>query len=248
MGVGAHELKNALSPIRGWTDLLRNGVLGDINDQQSNYLSVIKSNADRMQLIIDDLKDFAKMRANELRVVPEPIDFRKVAIETLRTFTAQLEEKEQTLVNNVSEDLPLIMGDHQRLVQVMTNFISNANKYSPNGAVITLDAQVERDRQNDAGRHLGDFMHITVADTGIGMSEEDQREMFTPYFRSENQDAHEQPGTGLGMSLTRELIIQHDGEVWLESELGEGTTFHFTIPLAKEVEEAKEIASEPASD
>ena len=248
MGVGAHELKNALSPIRGWTDLLRNGVLGDINDQQSNYLSVIKSNADRMQLIIDDLKDFAKMRANELRVVPEPIDFRKVAIETLRTFTAQLEEKEQTLVNNVSEDLPLIMGDHQRLVQVMTNFISNANKYSPNGAVITLDAQVERDRQNDAGRHLGDFMHITVADTGIGMSEEDQREMFTPYFRSENQDAHEQPGTGLGMSLTRELIIQHDGEVWLESELGEGTTFHFTIPLAKEVEEAKEVASEPASD
>ena len=245
MGVGAHELKNALSPIRGWTDLLRNGVLGDVNDQQANYLSVIKSNADRMQLIIDDLKDFAKMRANELRVEPEPTDFRKVVVETLRTFTAQLEEKDQNLVNNVEEKLPLIMGDSQRLIQVMTNFVSNANKYSPNGATITLDAQVERDRKNESGGRLGDFLHITVADTGIGISEEEQRKMFTPYFRSENQDAREQPGTGLGMSLTRELIIQHGGEVWLESELGEGTTFHFTIPLATE-EEIETI--EPASD
>jgi signal transduction histidine kinase len=83
-----------------------------------------------------------------------------------------------------------------------------------------------------------------VQDTGLGISQEDQKKMFTPYFRSNNEEALERPGTGLGMSLTRELIRLHNGEVWIESEIGKGSIFHFTIPLAKE----EEPASEPASD
>ena len=244
MGVGAHELKNALAPVKGWSDFLLNGALGEVNEQQKNSLGVIKSNVGRAELIIQDLRDFAKMRAQELTVSPEPIHFRNVVIETLRPFTSQIEEKEQILHNRVSEDLPLINGDFNRLIQVMTNFISNANKYSPNGATITLNAVVERQRQNTRGAVLGDFLHITIADDGIGISKEDQKRMFTPYFRSTNDEALEKPGTGLGMSLTREIIRQHGGDVWVESELGDGATFHFTIPLAPE----EERTSEPASD
>ncbi|MEM6284549.1 MAG: ATP-binding protein, partial [Chloroflexota bacterium] len=163
----------------------------------------------------------------------------------LRPFTAQIEEKEQILDNKViHKELPDIYGDPNRLIQVMTNFVSNANKYSQNGATITLDASVERDKRDPNGKLLGDFLHITVADNGIGISEEDQKKMFKPYFRSTNDEAQAKPGTGLGMYLTRRLIEQHGGNVWLESDLGKGTTFHFTIPLAPE----EEPASEPASD
>ncbi len=243
MGVGAHELNNALTPVKAWSDFLLNGAFGEVNEQQKNSLGVIKSNVGRAELIISDLRDFAKMRANELLIKPEPIHFRNVVVETLRPFTSQIEEKDQTLDNSVSEDLPLVNGDFNRLIQVMTNFVSNANKYSPNGATITLNAVVERDRVVK-GEVQGDFLHVTVADDGIGISKEDQKQMFQPYFRSTNEEAQEQPGTGLGMSLTREIILKHGGDVWVESELGDGSTFHFTIPLAPE----EERASEPASD
>lgn len=249
MGIGAHELKNALAPIRGWTDLIKSGALGPINEQQSNYLGVVKANADRAKTIIDDLRDFAKMRADELRVTLEPISFRNVVIETLATFTNQIEEKDQELVNDVREDLPLVMGDQGRLIQVMTNFISNANKYSPSGAKITLGAEVIHDMKDEKGRNIGDFLHISVADTGIGISDEDMKKLFTPYFRSTNEEALDKPGTGLGMSLTKNLIEQHGGRVWVNSVLGEGTTFNFTLPLAPAEEPANpEAESEPASD
>lgn len=256
MGVGAHELKNALAPIRGWTDLLKNGVMGEVNDQQSNYLGVIKSNADRMQLIIEDLRDFAKWRAKELKITPEAISLRNVVDTTLQQFLQAIEEKEQTVVNNVAHDLPLISADSKRLTQVLINFVSNANKYSPNGATITLNATVERGRKDRQGKVVGDFMVISVADTGMGMSDEDQKQMFRPYFRSDAAKQSEIPGTGLGMSLTKELINLHGGDVWLDSELGVGTTFTFTIPLARDTDGDDKSASEtnpsrsaePASD
>ncbi|MEM6528573.1 MAG: GAF domain-containing protein, partial [Chloroflexota bacterium] len=243
MGIGAHELKNALTPIRGYVDLVK--AMGGVNDKQTDFLEVIKRNTDRARLIITDLRDFAADRAEELNINPGTVSLRHIVIETLRPFTAQIEEKEQILDNKViHKELPDIYGDPNRLIQVMTNFVSNANKYSQNGATITLDASVERDKRDPNGKLLGDFLHITVADNGIGISEEDQKKMFKPYFRSTNDEAQAKPGTGLGMYLTRRLIEQHGGNVWLESDLGKGTTFHFTIPLAPE----EEPASEPASD
>jgi signal transduction histidine kinase len=233
MGVGAHELKNALAPIKGWTDFLMSGMLGTVTDQQENSLKVIKSNVGRAELIIQDLRDFARMQANELRVRAEPTSMRNIVVETLRTFTQQLEDKDQRLVNHIiNKELPDIMGDSQRLIQVMTNFISNANKYSPEEATITLDAEVLENRPDDQP----DALMVSIADTGMGIGEEDQKKMFQPYFRTQQAEESDIPGTGLGMSLTKEIIMQHGGDVWLESELGVGTTFFFTIPLATEAD------------
>lgn len=249
MGVGAHELKNALAPIKGWTDFMMSGMLGEVNERQTNSLSVIKANVSRAELIIQDLRDFAKMRANELRVNVEPIHFRNVVIETLRPFTQQIEEKEQTLINNVTEDLPHVLGDSQRLIQVMTNFVSNASKYSDNGATITIDAVVENDhRDRKTGKVLGDYLVVSISDTGMGISEEDQKQMFQPYFRSNNPEALEKHGTGLGMSLTKELINQHKGDVWLTSVLGEGSSFFFSLPIAKEDEPTDTETQDPVAE
>lgn len=244
MGVGAHELKNVLAPIKGWTDFLMSGMLGTVTEQQEKSLSVIKNNVGRAELIIQDLRDFAKMRAQELKISPEPTTIRNVVVETLRPFTQQFEEKQQVLVNHILEkELPYIMGDAQRLIQVMTNFVSNAHKYSPEEATITLDAVVRNGR-------TGPMLVVSIADTGMGISQEDQKQMFTPYFRTQAAKESEIPGTGLGMSLTKEIIVQHGGDVWLESEVDVGTTFYFSIPLApaEEAQDDAEAVSEPASD
>jgi signal transduction histidine kinase len=232
MGVGAHELKNALTPIKSYTEVLLMGLQGAVSDPQKGSLEVIKRNVSRAELIIQDLRDFAKLKANQLDVKPEPISIRAVAIETLRQFLNAIEEKEQELVNNIGEGLPMIYADSLRMVQVMTNFISNANKYSPEGATITLNAVVRRDQKDKNGRAVQDYMEISIADTGMGISESDQKKMFQPYFRTNSAKESDIPGTGLGMSLTKAIIEQHGGTVWLDSEINVGTTFTFTIPLA----------------
>lgn len=241
----AHELKNPLASIKGYADLIRSGMTGDISGQQRDFLGIIRSNADRMQNIIDDLRDVAARDANKLQVDLEPINFRSVVIDTLIPFQNQLEEKEQVIINLVGENLPLVMGDHKRLLQVMTNFVSNAHKYSPPGATITIGAEIIERYISRRNKAMGTVLHAWVQDTGIGLSKEDMNRIFQEdYFRSDNELAREQKGTGLGMMITKSLIDSHNGEVWVESELGKGSAFHFVIPLA--VEESRQ--TEPASD
>lgn len=249
MGFAAHELKNPLSSVKGYTDVLLSGMTGPLVDQQRDFLNIIKSNAERLQTIINDLRDAAKADANQLTIEPAPISFWNVVIETLRPFQKQLDDKHQDLVNAVAEDLPLIMGDQTRLIQVMTNLVSNAHKYSPPESSITISAAVEENYRSRKGKNLGSVLHVSVADTGIGMSPEDLAKLFKEqYFRSDNPLTREQPGTGLGMMITKSIIERHNGEIWVESELNAGTTFHFVLPLAPKDERVRQKTAEPASD
>jgi signal transduction histidine kinase len=174
-----------------------------------------------------------KLQTNNMRIDLSPVDFRAVITETLRPLQKQIEDKEQTLVMEFPDNLPLINGDQNRLIQVLTNLISNAHKYTPTGGKITLRGEVDSNLRDSKGRELPPMLHIQVRDTGIGMSEEDLDRLFTPYFRSENPAAREQPGTGLGLTISQGIIERHGGEVWVVSRLGEGTGFHFTVPLAE---------------
>jgi signal transduction histidine kinase len=142
--------------------------------------------------------------------------------------------------------MPNIWADQNRLIQVLTNLVSNAHKYTPPEGTITVSAQVIEAVYDNKNRSLGPFLQISVSDTGIGMSEEDLIKLFTPYFRSENPQAREQPGTGLGLTITHGIVQRHGGKIWVESILNQGTTFFFTVPLAAEpaVEELEE-ATQP---
>jgi signal transduction histidine kinase len=245
MGFAAHELKNPLASVKGYTDLMKSGMTGAISDQQRDFLGVIRTNADRMQRIIDDLRDIAAADAGQFKITLEPVNLRNVVMDTLIPFQNQFEEKRQTVINHVSEDLPLVMGDYTRLLQVMTNLVSNAHKYSPPDATITVSAAVNLNYRNRRGQPLGQVVHVRVQDTGIGMSEEDLGRIFQEdYFRSDNKLAREQKGTGLGMIITKRIIEGHNGDIWVESELGRGSVFHFAVPLAPEIVPE----AEPASD
>ena len=208
--------------------MLRKGYIGAVSEKQIHQLNVILANAERMKVIINDLRDFEAMNNNKLKINVAPMDFRTALTETLQSSIQGIEEKQQTLIQNIPDELPQIMGDKTRLVQILTNFVSNANKYSPERAKIIVQV---RPVQLDKPRYPKSFLEISVTDTGIGMNQEDLDGLFKPYFRSRNELAREQSGTGLGLAITKSLILSHGGDVWVTSELGKGTTFFFTIPL-----------------
>jgi len=219
-------------------------------EQQQNMMNIIHSNAERMKTLINDLRDSAKLDANEFSVELEPTDIRHTIINTLQPFMHSFEEKDQNLINNVQENLPLVLGDQNRLLQVLTNLVSNAHKYSPEGTTITISSEIQENYIDKRGKRRGKMMLISIQDEGIGMSEEDKSRLFKErYFRAGN--VGDIKGTGLGMMLTGGIIEKHNGEIWVESELGKGSTFRIAIPLAATEEVIiKEQApqTEPASD
>ncbi len=230
----AHELKNPMTSMKGYTDLLMRGVVGPLNEQQSGFLETIFTNVNRLEALINDLRDVEAQDAGQLKLVMGAVDFSQIIRESLRSLQQVFERKEQEVIHEFKDDLPQVWGDRVRLVQIMLNFLTNANKYTPaNGKVwVKVEATVNIWDPEGVRRVL----HVQIQDTGIGMAEEDLQKIFKQkYFRTDTARASDEPGTGLGMVLTHGLILQHGGQVWVESTPGEGSTFHFTLPLADEI-------------
>ncbi len=226
----SHELKTPMTSIKGYTDLLLQGAVGEVSQTQAQFLSTIRSNIERMATLVSDLADITRIEAGQLRLEKSPIEVRAVIEDTLRGVQNLIEGKNQNLQVRLPDDLPLVQGDQARLVQVMTNLLSNAHKYTPEGGTITVNAEVSANIWDPDGPST--VMHLWVRDTGIGMSEDDLTSLFQKFFRSDQ--AKQVPGTGLGLSITKNLVELHGGAIWAESTLGVGSTFHFTLPLAED--------------
>lgn len=228
----SHELKTPMTSIRGYSDLLAAGAVGPVNEAQANFLKTIHSNVERMQILVSDLADVARIEAGRLRLDYRAESINEIIQEVVNTARNQLESKDQIQLLEVPEQLPLVWGDRGRLIQVLTNLVSNANKYSPPGATITIRAELSENRWDEGG--APQVVHISVSDTGYGINELDQRKIFQKFFRAEDQEIRNVPGTGLGLNITRYLVEIQGGKIWFESEYRRGTTFHFTIPVAEE--------------
>jgi signal transduction histidine kinase len=227
----AHELKNPMTSIKGYTELLAAGAVGQINEMQTNFLGTIRSNVERMSTLVSDLNDNSKIEAGRLRLEFKAVDLKDVVDEVSRSSNRQVEDKKQTLEVKLPADLPRVWADPTRLAQILTNLVNNAHKYTPEAGQITIGAEQHVNQWDPAG--APEVVHIWVRDNGIGISLEDQKKIFQKFFRSEDQKAREAPGTGLGLNITRSLIEMQGGQVWFESEFRQGTTFHFTVPVAE---------------
>lgn len=230
----AHELKNPLTSIKGYSDTLLNPrISGAMNPaQREQFLGVIRTNAERMQGIIDDLRDIAASDAGKLQIASEPLQFHTVVEDTITPFQQQFEQKEQIVTVSMPEKLPAVFGDHKKLVQVLTNLVSNAHKYSPPGTPITVTVEQWDSYKLPNGTDIGPSIYVSVKDSGIGMSPADLKRIFQEdYFRSDDTRARAQKGTGLGMMITQRLVEAHGGRIWVESELDHGSDFQFVIPL-----------------
>lgn len=226
----SHELKNPLTSIRGYTDLLKSGELGEINEAQLQFLTTIRNNIDRMSHFIIDLADVARIEAGRLTLDPEPTSVEVIVEETLGSLEANIARKGQSLSVKLETNLPLIDADPTRMVQVLTNLVSNASKYTPEGGRIMIGAarQAIRDPQTGQQRRV---VHHWVRDNGIGIDQADVGRIFESFFRT-SAARDMAPGTGLGLSIVHNLVEQHGGQIWVESVPGSGSTFHYTIPAS----------------
>lgn len=227
----AHELKNPMTSIKGYTDLLAAGAVGQVNDMQSNFLQTIKSNVERMSTLVSDLNDNSKIEAGRLRLEYKATDIVELVDEVIRTFTRQIEEKKQKLELLIPNGLPLMWADRTRVAQVLTNLVSNAHKYTPEQGAIQIGVEESPNQWDLDGAPR--VIHVWVKDSGIGMTLEDQQKVFQKFFRSDDPKAREAPGTGLGLNITKSLVEMQGGKIWFESQYRQGATFHFTVPVAE---------------
>jgi len=224
----AHELKNPMASIKGYTELVAGGMAGPVTDMQTSFLDTVRSNVDRMDTIVSDLNDLTKIQVGILSLEYHPIQIKDTLDEVVRSLNRQIEEKEQQMELELPEDLAPVWADPARLAQILTNIVSNATKYTPNGGIFGIKAESYTEEDQPGV----DFVHIWVMDSGIGISEEDQEKIFQQYFRTDSAKEMAS-GTGLGLNITKSLIEMQGGRIWFESVFGQGTTFHFTLPVAE---------------
>jgi signal transduction histidine kinase len=225
----AHELKNPMTSIKGYTELLTTGAAGEISETQLNFLSIIRNNTERMNALVSDLNDLTKIETGNIHLEMKPIVLDEMVDELVRSLKKQFEQKNQTFQFIVESGLPALKADPNRLSQVLINLLSNANKYTQETGQITLVAE----KTNQVGEKYFDqpIAHIWVQDNGYGISEQDQKFIFQKFFRSEDQNIRAVSGTGLGLNITRSFVEMMGGSIWFESEIGKGTTFHVVVPF-----------------
>jgi signal transduction histidine kinase len=227
----AHELKSPMTSIKGYTELVAAGAVGEVNEMQANFLRTINSNVDRMSTLVSDLNDDSKIEAGRLRLDYKATALAGVLDEVIEAASRQVADKRHRLDVQFPPDLPAVWADSTRVSQVLTNLISNANKYTPEGGLIEVGAAAAANQWDPGG--AARVVHIWVKDSGIGIGLEDQEKIFQKFFRSEDNRVRESSGSGLGLNITKSLVEMQGGRIWFESELGRGATFHFTVPVAE---------------
>jgi signal transduction histidine kinase len=226
----SHELKNPITSIGGFAELLWIGMAGPINDTQKEMLTSIRTGVKRMVTLFSDLSDISRIESGHLQLDQSSFKLKEVLEEVIDAQQPNLDVKSQSLSIKLPDNLPPIWADRNRVVQVITNLLSNANKYTQDGGQIILGGEKCANQWDPNGDP--EIVHIWVKDNGIGIDLEDQKKIFQKFFRSSDIYATEAPGTGLGLSITKNLVEMQGGRIWFESELRHGTTFHITIPMA----------------
>jgi signal transduction histidine kinase len=219
VSIVTHELRIPLTSIKGYTDLIRQGMVGPVNEKQNEFLDVIRNNVGRMTTLISDLSDISRIERGLLKLELGHASLEDTIEETTNSLRQKLDEKSQELIIDIPDNLPQVYTDPNRLVQILTNLVSNAWKYTPEGGSITIRAM-----------HQDDQVKVEVIDDGIGISQEDQTKLFSQFFRSESPAVREQTGWGLGLNVTKRLVEVLSGDIGVVSKPGGGSRFWFTLP------------------
>lgn len=217
----SHEIRTPLHGVMGLTELLKKEPL---SDEQADYAEMIQSSTENLLVVLNDILDFAKIEANQIKLESIPFDILKVVQDAARSLTFKMNEKGLLLrIVGLDENLPLALGDPFRLHQVLVNLLSNAIKFTPHG-VITITI--------DASKRIGLLLPVifSVADTGIGITAENLPQIFNSFQQANNSIPRLYGGTGLGLTICKNLVELQGGEIRVQSDPGQGSCFFFTIP------------------
>jgi signal transduction histidine kinase len=217
VSIVSHELRTPLTSIQGYADLL----LEDerIVGEERESLTIVRKNADRLLGLINDLLDLSRIEAGRVDLHRTSLDLTRLISEVARSLRPLIEAKQQQLRLDLGDALPVVWADQDRVTQILTNLISNAHKYTLVEGSITVAA-----RRDDG------FVRVDVSDTGVGLSPEDQAQLFTKFFRAHDRSPQAGGGTGLGLVITRLLVELHGGRITVSSAPGQGSTFSFSLP------------------
>lgn len=222
----SHELRTPMTSIKGYADLMLMGAAGPMTDPQIRYLSVIKNNADRLHMLVNDLLDISRIETGKTALDLRPLDIPQIIAQVVDGHLhgrIQHESRALRVQTEIAPSLPLVNADHARITQVLTNLLDNAFNYTPDNGQITVIAKATHS-----------YVHISVKDTGIGIAKENQGKIFDRFYRAEDAEVQRVSGTGLGLAIVRSLIEMHGGRLKVESELGKGSTFTFNLPVVIE--------------
>ena len=216
MNIAAHELKSPVTPIKGYLDL----IISDkgATEQVKNWAKVSLRNSERLLKLVNDILDVSRLDTDTMRFDMERLDTVEILDEIAEDMKPVVKNKNLKFFTNIPRDLPNIMGDRHRLSQVLKNLLVNAVKFTDNGSI-----SIEAEKKDD-------YILISVKDTGIGISKEELKKIFTKFYQAYTGDDRKNEGTGLGLFICKEIVQKHNGEIWGESQLGKGSNFMMKMP------------------
>jgi len=228
----SHELRAPISAIMLSRELLVTRVPGHLSEAQLSLLNGIQDNTDRMMNLVNDLMDISRIENGKLLLKLAPVSLASTLKDVTASLHREFDRKEQSLVLDIPKALPFLWCDRSRLVQVLTNLLSNANKYTPKGGQISVSAATVVDLGSANGS--AEFVRVTVQDNGIGISKKDQDQVFEKFFRSREAESASVPGVGLGLAIVKNLVEVQNGRIWFDSEKSQGTKFHVALPAYRQ--------------
>jgi PAS domain S-box-containing protein len=232
LSVVSHELKTPLHSIKGFVDIILLGKAGPITEVQRDFLETVRQQTGALQNLINDLLEFSRLEAGQVRLRLEPVPLGEVAAAVVEKLEPLARQGEVVLHNRIPSDLDPVEGDRMRLEQVLTNLVDNAIKFTPSGGQVTLEAQ-----------DLGEAVQVWVHDTGIGIPPAERERVFDRFYQVDSGSTRPYRGTGLGLSICKHIVERHQGHIWIEDREGPGTTFTFVLP-----KELKREGEEPSLD
>ncbi|MGB4617496.1 MAG: PAS domain-containing sensor histidine kinase [Dethiobacteria bacterium] len=225
VSIVSHEFRTPLTTILMGTEMLRKGLLGEITPRGKEILEAIDQDCSRLTRLVDNLLELSRIESGTIYLEQEAIDVAGLVQEAVRPLSLQAEKKGVRLVVDLPDHLPTIYGDFNKVVWILTNLVGNALRYTEAGGSITVKV-----------RHRGNRLFFSVQDTGCGIPRQYQDKLFRKYVQVRSKD-RAAGGAGLGLAICKEIVVAHGGEIWVESEEGNGSTFTFTMPLYRQEEE-----------
>jgi len=237
----SHELRTPLNGIIGIAESMFDGAVGELTELQRKNLTLIAHSGRRLANLVNDILDFSKLRHKDIELQLKTVGVREIAEVVLQLNQTLAGNKNLQLINAIPTDLPPAEADENRLQQILYNLVGNAIKFTESGTII-ISAQLTEEKQKEESLTLKtqpSKLIISISDTGIGIPEDKLDRIFESFEQAEGSTAREYGGTGLGLAVTKKLVELHHGEIWVESKVGKGSQFSFTLPVAKQSLSAK---------